>query len=211
MQAPNEKYQCFQELLYCINTEWLAVTQPVPELETDVFQRSDEIPKKGEKRYLKIRHPFCLDSGNCFKTLFFPALSSVNGIGEPPEELEQSALVTCRLDEFLLKNDFNAWVSVTVKEVILLSELYQYYPAQINTDLFQPFTSYNPYAIQLYPFTWKNWDYDSWTAQDDAGEWKLFFTDPNGKKHLILLSEWGNCDAILYIGNIVNHCNNDKI
>ncbi len=205
LPKPDETFQYFEEFLYCINTEWLDMAQPIPELETNIFLRSDEIPKTGEKRYLKIRHPFCLTSDNCFKTLFMPASSSVNGIGEPPEELEQSALVTCHLDKFLSRNDFCAWVSVTVQEVILFSELYQYYPARIHSDLFAPFTTHNPHAVQLYPFTWKNWDYDCWTAQGDAGEWKLFFTDPSGIQHLLLWSYWGACDELLYIGNIIKN------
>ncbi len=202
---PDSHYQCFQDYIYC-QAEWLDMSkQSLPELKTDIFRRSDGFPKTGEKRYLKVSHPFCCKTGKNFKTLFQPAMSSVNGIGEPPEELEQSAVVTCQLDEILSKNDFCAWISVTVREVILLSELYQHYPAQVSPDLFEKFTSHNPHAVQLYSFSWQNWDYDSWTAQGDVGEWKLFFTDPDGTKHLILLYYWGNCDEILYIGNIIKN------
>lgn len=198
---PDSRYQCFQDYTYC-QAEWMDMTHPLPELETNIFWRSDEIPQIGEKRFLKIRHPFCGETGKNFRTLFQPALSSVNGIGEPPEELEQSAVVTCQLDEILEKNDFCAWVSVTVREVLLLSELYRHYPEQASPDLFEKFQERGS-AVQTYPFSWQNWDYDSWTMQGDVGEWKLFFTDPNGKKHLILLYYWGSCDEILYIGNII--------
>lgn len=204
LTEPDKNYQCFQDYTYC-QAEWLDMTQPLPELETNIFWRSDEIPEPGEKRILKVSHPFCCGLGKQFKTLFQPAMSSVNGIGEPPEELEQSAIVTCQLDEFLSKNDFCAWISVTVKEIILLSRLYLHYPEQVRPDLFAPFTTHNPHSVQLYSFTWKNWDYDCWTMQGDVGEWKLFFTDPSGIKHLLLLGYWGSCDQILYIGNIIKN------
>ena len=208
LPCPELRYDCFVSHTHCHETEWSDLTENPPALEEQHWERSEILPEQGEQRLIKVHYPFCCKTGENFRTLFQPALSAINGFGEPPEELNQSAIITCRLDNILSRNEHEAWISVTVTEMILLSDLCRYYPAHVRPELFEAFQSHNPHSVQCYPFSWQNWKYDCWTAQGDVGEWKLFFTDETGKKHLILLETWGMCDSMLYIGNIVEKSDN---
>ncbi|MDE7361581.1 MAG: hypothetical protein K2N38_06585 [Oscillospiraceae bacterium] len=187
----------FSELAY--DMEWLEVGQPVPPLEEHVWLRSDKIPEVGERRFIKVRPPFSQNIGDSFNVLYSPALSSNNGWEEYPEELSSSAVVGCVYEKTVGADEFCAWIEVTVENVIPFPELYKHYPCRKVSSLFEG--GFGEYA--KLSFRWQNWEFYTFSAQGDCGEWRLIFIDSEGKRHLLMFYEWGWHDGFVQLGNAV--------
>lgn len=208
-EAINRKVkQGFEEIAYDGIIQWYDQSNSekygdsLPSLDEDHFIRGLETPRKGEQRFVKVQFPFNFDVGETFQSLFMPADSFFNGWDEAPEELEQSAIVTCKVKAIADSNEYFAWISVEVLDVRMLYELYQYYPDSCTSEPLEQF-DVELSRLQSVQFRYRNWEYYDWNAQGDVGEWKLIYTDNNGVRHLILMGEWDFHNSNVYCGNIV--------
>lgn len=172
----------------------------VPSLSEQYWSRSDRIPKVGELRIILVTSPFDEECGNVFRIEFMPALAHFNGY-ENTEELRDSAIVQCRLEKIILADEYCAWIEVKILRVILLSELPETFPPFLTDREIEGFDGISRYIdIDLMDDTWKIM---SWSAQGDLGEYKTFYTDTNGIRHLVRMSCWNFCEDVTYYGNIV--------
>lgn len=189
----------FSELAYD-DMEWLEVGESVPPLEEHIFPRADRIPEVGERRFIKVQVPFAQEIGNRFNVLYSPALSSLNGWATYPEELSGSAVVGCVYERTVISDEFCAWIEVTAERVIPFPELYTHYPCRkVSWCLFE--SGFGKHA-EL-GFRWQNWEFYTFPSQDDFGEWRLIFTDSEGKRHLLMSYEWGWHGGVVQLGNAV--------
>ena len=184
---------------FAYNAEWLEAGAPVPSLDERFWSHADALPKAGERRIIKVGFytPFNSEIGDSFNVLFSPSNSALNGWDEAPEELELSAIVKCVFEKVVSNDEYQAFIEISVNRVIPLSELYERYPCRKVKSLFA-----GVFGEHLKrEFTWKNWEYYSFDAQGDCGDWRLFFTDKNNTRHLILQCDWGWHGGFVLFGN----------
>ena len=103
--------------------DWPDFSQSVPDLDEQIWQRTITTPSKGEMKKVQVYFPFHMSVGETFWTLFRPALSSFNGWEDHPDEIDSSALVKCRFESILSKNEEKAWITIGIEEVLLLAEI----------------------------------------------------------------------------------------
>lgn len=187
----------FCELAYD-GFDWLEVGEGVPSLDEKIWLRSDNVPVVGEKRFLKIRNPFNQNIGDRFNILFSPGLSVLNGWKEYPEELFNSAVVACTFERIVQADEYRAWIEVAIERVIPFEELYKHYPCVETTDEIG-------YGFELeLDFRYKCWEYYSYSAQGDWGEWQLVYIDSDGKRHTVLIGEYSMHKDFVCCGNVIN-------
>lgn len=185
---------------FAYNAEWLEVGEPVPPLEERFWARANELPGSGERRIIKVGFytPFDSEIGDSFNVLFLPADSALNGWDTAPEELERSAVVSCVFERIISADEYQAFIEIAVNSVTPLPELSRR-PSQKTEGLFA-----GGFGKHLkLEFTWKSWEYYSFDAQGDCGDWRLVFTDTEGVRHLILLCNWGWHGGHVLFGNVV--------
>ncbi len=177
--------------------EWADASQNTPSLDEQVWLRSDSVPTVGEERIIRVTFPFCFENDEKFELLFMPALSSLNGWDEYPDEIDKSAIVGCELLEIIEADDSEAWIKVKIVSVIMLSDISEKYPPKSSELL--PSRS----MLREYQYTYKfdNWEYSTFTAEGDIGSWELVYTDNSGVRHLIIYAEWGFHYNYVYYGN----------
>lgn len=185
---------------FAYNAEWLEAGEPVPPLEERFWARADALPKAGERRVIKVGFytPFNSELGERFNVLFQPANSALNGWSEAPEEIERSAIVSGVFEKIVSADEFQAFIEISVTRVTPLSELCRR-PFRKTESLFAGGFGKN---VEL-EFAWRNWEYYSFDAQGDCGDWRLVFTDGEGVRHLILLCDWGWHGGHILFGNSV--------
>lgn len=188
----------FSELAYD-DMEWLEVGQPVPPLEEQIWPRADKMPEVGERRLINVDPPFNQEVGDRFNVLYLPALSSVNGWEEYPEELSGSAVVSCVYEKTVGADEFCAWIEVTVESVIPFPELYKHYPLRKVSSLLEGgLGEHLTLACRC-----DSWEYYTYSAQGDWGEWRLIFVDDEKVRHLVLCCEWYTHGGFVQCGNAV--------
>lgn len=186
---------------FAYNAEWLESGEPVPPLEDRFWLHADALPKTGDRRIIKVGYytPFNSAVGDRFNVLFQPADSALNGWEEAPEELERSAIVNCVFEKVVSYDEYQAFIEVSVNSFFPLSELCERYPCSKAESLFA-----GGFGDCLErEFTWGNWEYWSFDAQGDCGDWRLVFTDDSGVRHLILQCDWGWHGGHILFGNAV--------
>lgn len=196
-EKPSYLAEGFSELAY--DMEWLEVGQPVPPLEEHIWLRANKMPEVGERRFIKVGPPFSQEIGSRFNILYSPALSSNNGWEEYPGEISDSAVVGCVFEKTVGADEFCAWIEVTVESVIPFPELHKHYPRRKVSSLFKG--GFGEYA--KLSFCWQNWEFYTFSAQGDCGEWRLIFIDSEGKRHLLMFYEWGWHGGFVQLGNAV--------
>lgn len=186
---------------YAYDPEWLEVGEPVPPLEERVWLRSDALPRAGERRIIKVGcyTPFDREIGDSFNALFQPANSALNGWEYAPEELERSAVVKCVFENIIFADEHQAWIEVAVTEVIPLIEMCTCCPERKVERLYNG--GFVEYAKP--DFAWNGWEYSSFDAQGDCGDWRLVYRDQDGTRHLVLQCEWGWHGGFVLFGNAV--------
>lgn len=186
---------------FAYNAEWLEAGEPVPPLEERFWLHADALPRSGERRIIKVGYytPFNSAVGDRFNVLFQPADSALNGWDEVPEELERSAIVKCVFEKVVSSDEYQAFIEISVNRVIPLPELYERYPCRKVKSLFAGVFG----ELLKREFAWRNWEYYSFDAQGDCGEWRLIFTDDNDIRHLILQCDWGWHGGHVLFGNAV--------
>ena len=186
----------FSELVYD-GFEWLEAGESVPTLDEKIWTRSESVPKVGEKRFLKVSAPFNQDIGDCFNMLFSPALSALNGWEDYPEELSDSAVVVCKFEGIVQSDEYRAWIEVSVEGVIPLEDLHKHYPCVETTDAVG-------YGFDLtLDFRHERWEFYSYSAQGDFGEWRLVYVDDNGLRHIVLIGEYSMHKDFVCCGNVI--------
>lgn len=190
----------FSGIAYDI-AEWSDFTDDVPALGEDIWLRSDNVPMIGEERIIHVISPFSFENNEKFELLFMPALSSLNGWEEYPDEIEKSAIVGCELAEIIEADDTEAWLKVKVVSVVMLSELAEKCSPK-NLDMLPERSMLRDYQ---YTTKHENWEYSTFDAQGDIGSWELAFTDDSGVRHLVIYAEWGDHYNYVYYGNYVEN------
>lgn len=190
----------FADIAYDEIIQWSDFYDNPPPLEETHWTRSNILPKIGEYRLVKVEFPFSFDIGEQFNALFTPAMSFFDGWEEYPEEIEQSAVVSCKLERVAAQNEYSAWISVKILKVIMFSDMYKVYPVIATRKALEAFD----FPERINHFTYKNWSYYSYSVQGDLGEWKLVFTDDAGIRHLVLMGVWDFHTHNIYCGNIIN-------
>lgn len=181
--------------------EWSDFETKVPPLEEQHWPRSERIPVVGESRIVLVTSPFDEKCGNTFYIEFVPPLALFNGY-ESAEELRDSAIVQCKFERILSADEYCAWIEVKILKVILLSELPEIYPpSQTNCEI-EEFDGIRSKDIYI-DFMDDTWKIMSWSGQGDLGEYKTFYTDTNGVRHLVRLDYWVGGEHAIFFGNIV--------
>lgn len=178
--------------------EWPQLGEKVPTDETAGWQRLLTAPKVGDVHTVKVTFPFDVEVGGEFWTLFEPAYSYFNGWDEKPEEIAQSALVKCRLDRIVEEMIKHSWITISVQDVMMLSDISERIPAVCYDEN----VAWNIAEFED-KFEYENWTYYSWSGQGDVGGWSLVYTDSLGVHHLILNCEWGMHEDYVYCGNVI--------
>lgn len=187
----------FSELAYD-GFEWLEVGESVPPLDERIWTRSESVPKIGERRFLKVFAPFNQEKGERFNMLFSPALSALNGWEEYPEELSDSAVVVCTFEGVVQSDEYRAWIEVSVEDVIPLEDLHKHYPCVETTDVIG-------YGFDLtLDFRHERWEFYSYSAQGDFGEWQLVYVDSDGLRHIVLIGEYSMHKDFVCCGNVIS-------
>ena len=183
--------------LYENAVDWPENDEEIP-LDKQHFCRLESMPQVGEQRLVCVRYPFHQEAGDEFYTLFMPGMSYLNGWEEAPEELFQSAVVKCRMEQVAQQYIKESWIRITILEVIPLQEITKRFPAQEKGEDSERFVTQ---CEDL--FEYKCWKYYSWNCQGDVGGWALVYVDEACVNHLILANEWLMCDEYTYCGNII--------
>lgn len=193
----------FSNWAYHYGVEWSDFQEDVPAFSEEDWKRSETTPAVKERRTLYVQKPFDERIGNEFWILFEPALCSLNGWDDIEEsEIEKCALIRCKLSKILKRNEYEAWVVVDVKEVILVRELYQYFDtciADVDISVFDGIPEKICYTI----YENDRWIVTCWDAQGDCGEYKWIYIDENGTKHLVMQSWFDFDSSVIYVGNII--------
>ncbi|AWB46677.1 hypothetical protein DCC85_22560 [Paenibacillus sp. CAA11] len=179
--------------------EWSEYEEEVPALEEDHWMRSDEAPVKGALRTVKIKHPFHMTVGERFWILYTPVMSSLNGWDSHPEEIEKSAFVQCAIERVLAEGKSQAWVSVSIHEVLPLGMFSDLFAARDGSrgylDAFDMFGKPSFYAYQ-------EWLWMHAGAQGDLGVWGLVKII-DGEYYLLVYGDWDHHTNNVYGGNIL--------
>lgn len=88
------------------------------------------MPRVGEKRIILVHKSFNQKIGDTFITRCFP------GCFFPPDTIEDTGkcvIVYCRFDSIVKKDDFNAWIQVTVNEVFPIEKICDHY-SEVNSS-----------------------------------------------------------------------------
>lgn len=175
--------------------EWTDFDEDVPDLDERIWHTSYNIPKIGEVRTTRVRMPFNEVVGDEFFVLYRP----VND-WRKAEEIDSSAIVKCRFEKILTKNDNGAWVKVKVIEVLRLNEIYDKIPVIKGEPDMSLFDS----AIrESYIETFGDWIRITWSAQCDWEEWVLIRRDVDGSDRAIIYGEWDFHMDFFSFGNLV--------
>lgn len=195
----------FTDWAYYNCIEWSDFTDDVPDLSEQHWIRSDLTPIVNEMRIVRVHKPFDEKIGNEFFALYEPALLFFNGWDDSPkEEIRKCAVVKCRFEKILVSGEYSAWISVSVKKVMLLHELYSYYE---NTVTDTPIDEFKGISESNYNIIFQNdeWLVTSWDAQGDCGETKWIYTDECGVRHLVMQQWFDFHEDIIYFGNVTNN------
>ncbi len=103
--------------------EWSDFTSEVPNLDENIWERSDKLPIIGEVRVVKVTDSFNFTIGEQFNVMFIPALAANNGWDSYPKQISESAIVFCEFSSILQKSDYSAWIKVVIKNVIMLNDI----------------------------------------------------------------------------------------
>lgn len=191
----------FEMISYDEMVEWTDFTDNLPDLDEQIWQRSEVAPSQGEIKTVKVHSPFNFELEEQFWLLFMPASSYFNGWSEHPEEVDKSALIKCSFENILVTSEACAWIQIKILEVLPLGEISNRFPV----------IQCNKYLADLKAFSnvdttdYKDWIEYSWSAQSDLGSWALVHKQDSGKHHMVLYCDWGFHYNNVYCGNMEVH------
>lgn len=155
----------FQIIAHDSMIEWSDFTDYIPELDEQIWLRSDTLPIQNEIRTVKVCFPFNFELGEQFWALFRPANSSIMGWSEYPNEIDASAIIKCQFEEILDENKNSAWIHIRVLDVLLLREMCNHFPVIQCDKYLEELKGFEDVDVMEYG----DWIVYSWTAQGDLG------------------------------------------
>lgn len=177
--------------------EWTDFTDKVPPLPQDhimqVRYASDRIPVKGEERIVRIYTAF---DGEEFCLNFVPSRVFFKGFSV--EDLERCAVVRCKLMEVIASDGSQSWIRLKALEVMMLSSLIDIFPEGKGEP--EPEETGWEYFEEVRD---KIWECTGRTLECDITEKKIFYTDRDGKRHLILSDHEDFDVSISFFGNVM--------
>ena len=189
--------------------EWSDFDENVPPLDQDIFLRKKTLPKTGMMYSIKVAKPFDEMIGNNVNINFVPALAYINGFGDSPDDINNSAIVRCRIDKIIAKDEFSAWIRVLVTDITLYSELYKKHRPSPTDKTLEAFSHYR--ECDWTELSTDRWKVVSWTGQGDIGEEKIIYIDDNNVRHLVAMGYYDFHQEIMYLGNVVENTKNIKL
>ena len=188
--------------------EWSDFTDEVPPLSQERWRiteevtkiGSDNIPRAGEIRTVRVQLPFEEEIGGEFFMDYLPVSAYLDGL-ETADQFERSAVVKCRFIQVISSDEYNAWIKVEVLEVIMFPELINAFSEyRINTPLedYGTMSTCTDTDADDAP-----WELISWNAQGDIYECKVLYTDTAGVRHIVWMNIEDFFTHISYFGNIV--------
>ncbi len=178
--------------------EWTDFDEDVPDLDERRWYYSNNIPIVGEVRTTKVRIPFDESIGDEFFVLYRPECTSANG-RDKAVVFDNAAIVKCRFEKILTKNDNCAWVKVKIVEVLRLNEIYDKIPVIKGEPDMRLFDSM---IRDSYVESFGNWIRITWSAQDDWAEWVLIRHDVDGSDRAVIHGEWDFHMDFFSFGNL---------
>jgi hypothetical protein len=170
-----------------------------PENEYNHWMRSEKNPEVGEQRIVFVQHPFCENDEKDFWTFYQPALTSLNGIQDHIEEIDNYAFVKCKLLKILLLENNKAWLQILVDEVIFIKDAQNLIPIRHEESSFlKKLYDFSPYEYKSYG----NWEYYFGSAEGDIGNWLIIYKN-DLDVHLISFGEWMFHQESAYLGNLI--------
>lgn len=179
--------------------EWSDFTDSVPPLSEEHWQRSETLPCVGETRIIKVLVTFDEVIGSEFYADYLTAYAFFNG-HETEEQFENSAIVKCRFEEVVLSDEYNAWIKVTVTEVLPYHKIAELLPPHY---VYEDFEDYGGSKFNDTENIGDKWRIISWSIQGDVGEIEYIFTDSKGIRHLVIFNQWMMSADVIYFGNVV--------
>ncbi len=181
--------------------EWSDFDENVPPLDQDIFLRKKTLPKTGEIYSIKVTKPFDKMIGNNVNINFVPAIAYLDGFEYSPDDINISAIVRCRIEKVITKDEFSAWIRVVVTDVTLYSELYKKYRPSSTDKTLETFSYYR--GCDWTELDTNRWKVASWTGQGDIGEENIIYIDDNNVRHLVAMGYYDFHQEIMYLGNVV--------
>lgn len=163
---------------------------------------SVDMPKIGEQRIVRVEMPFDEYEKNQFDILFVPALSQLNGWDEYPDDICKFTIVRCEINKILDIDEYGAFLSVNIKDVTPVSELYRKYPEALTEQSLEEYEGISVCTDKI-EMNGSRFEYCCWTGQGDIGEQKLIFTDDKGIRHLVITELWSFHESFVFFGNII--------
>lgn len=152
-------------LAFIDNVEW----SPSQEAHHDDFWlRPDQLPRQGTTRAIKLLMP--PPPTPSFWVIFQPALSTLNGWSEHPEEIKNSALVEVKVQSPLAQN----WILVDVSNVLPFAELSDYFPPSADDDIDELLDRLYPTTVHVQS---ENWHFVHSDLESELGFWMVFTND----------------------------------
>ena len=183
--------------------EWTDFDENVPPLDQDIFLRKETLPKTGEFYSIKVSKPFDEMIGNTVNIDFVPDMAHLNGFGDSPDDINNSAVVRCKIVKIIAKDEFSAWIRVLVTDVTLYSELHKKYRPS-STDKTLEAYSYDK-GCDWVELSTNRWKVASWTGQGDIGEENIIYIDDDNVRHLVAMGYFDSHQEILYLGNVIEN------
>ena len=161
-------------------------------------------PKAGDKRILRVKAPFDEEPGDVFTTLYEPWQMFYNGweSAESPEDIGKACAVLCRFEDVLWADDFTAFITVGVLNVLPVIRFPQVFPETVTDRRFFEDFGFDDEIWTEYED--EHLLYRTWSAQGDVGDAQLIYTDDSGKRHELLHGYSGRHGDTFELGNDVN-------
>jgi hypothetical protein len=170
---------------------------------SETWERLNTQPLLNEVYTLRVSTPFTATSAQPFWVLYQPALTSINGWGDPPEEIPLCCLVQAVLLDVIEygKGQYGgdyAWITVQIQQVVPLNEIVQRFPPNSSGEacrMVQQNLSQSYERVE-----WEDWTIISVSAQGNVGGW-IVTRHYNGSQTIVLYCDWWIDEDDLYAGN----------
>jgi len=170
-----------------------------------IWERLNTQPLPDEVYTLRVSTPFAATSTQSVWVLYQPALTSINGWGDPLEEIPLCCLVQAVLLDVIEYGREHyggayAWIKVQIQQVVPLNEIVQRFPPNSSGEacrMVQQNLSQGYERVE-----WGDWTIISVSAQGNVGGW-IVTKNYNGSQTIVLYCDWWVDEDDLYAGNRV--------
>lgn len=188
----------------CERMEWLGSGETPPPLDEFHFERLTKTPRRHRKYLLRVCMGFRQKLGSEFYMEYLSPELYMSG-NSSDEIYRSCAIVKCRLDSVVTATEYEAWVVVSVLDVIGYADLHRRFPPAETDQTLEGWCGYPSKNCDNYlQYDDEGWKEFIWSAQGDVGTSGIVRTDGEGRRHLIIMSFSSFHDDITYFGNIVS-------